>query len=213
MKFKLKKEKGFDVFYENSVKAKELSEDKYQFFNEVMRYIFQHQKDVVKANIILGAVIDQLLAEKESQSPIKKNMKDYVGKIEKTVRMKERVAEIKHQDHERYVISGLWATMCSYIVILFIKEFLTNHYLINFSVDIAVAIIAFYIAIHNIVRQFKIIRRQHLSIKPFSMNLIGIAVGIFISIITLTSPFDISFVILVVAELASKKMFEKELNE
>ena len=40
---------------------------------------------------------------------------------------------------------------------------------------------------------------------------IGIIVGLFIVILTLKSPFDISFAILVIAFLTSKKMFEKEL--
>ncbi|MEG0367561.1 MAG: hypothetical protein RR585_12045 [Coprobacillus sp.] len=207
-----KKEKSFDIFYENSVKAKALTEEQYQFFNETLRYVFQHQKDVVKANVIVEAIIEQLLSEKENKNLLKRNIKDYVAKIEKTIRIKEKVMEIKKQDQEKYIISGLWQTMCAYIVVLFIKEFLTQHYLISFSVDVLVAIVAFYITIHNIMRQFKIIKRHQLSIKPFSMNMIGLAVAIFITVMTLTSPFDISFVILVISYLTHKKMFDKELN-
>ncbi len=203
------KKDSFDLFYENGLKAKELTEDKYVYFNDVMKYVFQHQKDVIKANIILEAVLEDLLNNNKSSS---KNIKEYVNKIEKTISIKEKMNFIKKQDSEKFTISGLWLTMCSYIVILFIKEFLTGNYLINFSVDILVAIVAFYITLHNLMSQFKMIRRHHLSIRAFSMELIGIAVAIFITVITLTSPFDISFVILVIAYLTSKKIFEKELS-
>ena len=113
-------------------------------------------------------------------------------KKEKT--SKKRLKEIKKEVLEKYIIAGLWQTMCGYIVLLFIKELLTDNYLVSFSVDVLIAIIAFYVTLHNLVNQ-----------------IFGIIVGLFIVILTLKSPFDISFAILVIAFLTSKKMFEKEL--
>ena len=127
-------------------------------------------------------------------------------KKEKT--SKKRLKEIKKEVLEKYIIAGLWQTMCGYIVLLFIKELLTDNYLVSFSVDVLIAIIAFYVTLHNLVNQYKLIR---LSLKPFSFQIFGIIVGLFIVILTLKSPFDISFAILVIAFLTSKKMFEKEL--
>lgn len=93
----------------------------------------------------------------------------------------------------------------------FIKELLTDNYLVSFSVDVLIAIIAFYVTLHNLVNQYKLIKENRLSLKPFSFQIFGIIVGLFIVILTLKSPFDISFAILVIAFLTSKKMFEKEL--
>ncbi|HRM91282.1 MAG TPA: hypothetical protein PLK68_12590 [Thomasclavelia ramosa] len=116
-------------------------------------------------------------------------------KKEKT--SKKRLKEIKKEVLEKYIIAGLWQTMCGYIV--------------SFSVDVLIAIIAFYVTLHNLVNQYKLIKENRLSLKPFSFQIFGIIVGLFIVILTLKSPFDISFAILVIAFLTSKKMFEKEL--
>lgn len=130
-------------------------------------------------------------------------------KKEKT--SKKRLKEIKKEVLEKYIIAGLWQTMCGYIVLLFIKELLTDNYLVSFSVDVLIAIIAFYVTLHNLVNQYKLIKENRLSLKPLSFQIFGIIVGLFIVILTLKSPFDISFAILVIAFLTSKKMFEKEL--
>ena len=124
---------------------------------------------------------------------------------------KKQVAQIKKEILEKYTISGLWQTMCGYIVLLFVKELLIDNYLINFSIDVLVAIVAFYITLHNLVNQYKLINEYNISKKPFIFQIFGYIVGLFIVIITLKSPFDISFAILVIAFLTSKKMFEKEL--
>ena len=49
---------------------------------------------------------------------------------------KKQVAKIKTEILEKYTISGLWQTMCGYIVLLFVKELLTENYLINFSCNL-----------------------------------------------------------------------------
>lgn len=121
--------------------------------------------------------------------------------------------ELKIEILEKYTIAGLWQTMCGYIVLLFIKELLTEHYLISFSVDVLVAIIAFYITLHNLVNQYKLIKEYKVSKKPFIFQILGFFVGIFIVLITLKSPFDVSFAILVIAFLTNKKLFEKELED
>lgn len=131
--------------------------------------------------------------------------------MKKTKPTKKELLEMKKESLEKYTISGLWQTMCGYIVLMFIKEFLTNNYLISFSVDVLVAIVAFYITLHNFVNQYKLIKQYQLSMRSFGFLIFGFIVGLFIVIMTLTSPFDISFAILVIAFITSKKIFEKEL--
>ena len=125
---------------------------------------------------------------------------------------KKQVAQIKKEILEKYTISGLWQTMCGYIVLLFVKELLIDNYLINFYIDVLVAIVAFYITLHNLLNQYKLINEYNISKKPFIFQIFGYIVGLFIVIITLKSPFDISFAILVIAFLTNKKLFEKELD-
>ena len=126
---------------------------------------------------------------------------------------KKEHEELRNEILEKYTIAGLWQTMCGYIVLLFIKELLTGNYLISFSIDILVAIIAFYIALHNLINKYKLIKKYNISMKAFYFQIFGFIIGLFIVIITLKSPFDISFAILVVALLTNKRIFEKEFNE
>lgn len=126
---------------------------------------------------------------------------------------KKELLDLKKEIVEKYTIAGLWQTMCGYIVLLFIKELLTNNYLISFSIDILVAIVAFYITLHNLINQYKLIKEYNISMKPFYFQIFGFIIGLFIVVITLKSPFDISFAILVVALLTNNRIFEKEFNK
>mgnify|MGYP001116140953 CR=1 FL=1 len=129
-------------------------------------------------------------------------------KKEKT--SKKRLKEIKKEVLEKYIIAGLWQTMCGYIVLLFIKELLTDNYYTYYNL-ICQYFYSIFLYFVLIVNQYKLIKENRLSLKPFSFQIFGIIVGLFIVILTLKSPFDISFAILVIAFLTSKKMFEKEL--
>ena len=64
-------------------------------------------------------------------------------KKEKT--SKKRLKEIKKEVLEKYIIAGLWQTMCGYIVLLFIKELLTDNYLVSFSVDVLISMLHYII--------------------------------------------------------------------
>lgn len=199
------------LFYENQLKVKELNEKNFELFQDFQKYVFQHHKDIVKANIILSAILEQM---NQTQKPIviSKGIKNYVSQIEKSINMKEQVQMIKKQSLDKFVISGLWQTMCGYIVLLFIKELITGHYLIHFSIDMLVAIVAFYVALHNIMSEYKLIQRFQMTKKPIIMIVCTLVVALFVAVIGAKSPFDISFVILVMGYIASKKIFENELN-
>ena len=93
---------------------------------------------------------------------------------------------------------------------MFIKEILTHNFLINLYIDSLVGIVAFYIAAHNAFNQYKILNKYKLSLRPFIVMIVTMIVGIFVIIMTLKSPFDISFLILVVGMITNKKIFEKE---
>lgn len=119
----------------------------------------------------------------------------------------------KKENLEKYTISGLWQTMCGYIVLLFVKELMTDHYLIHFSIDILVAIVAFYITLHHLMNQYQLIKQYHITLKPFIFQVFGFLIGLLVVILTYKSPFDISFLILVITFITNKKIFEKELNK
>ena len=136
---------------------------------------------------------------------MKKNKNNNV-KIKKDKVLKKN----KQEDKELYTKSVLIQIMCAYIVFMFIKEILTHNFLINLYIDSLVGIVAFYIAAHNAFNQDKILNKYKLSLRPFIVMIVTMIVGIFVIIMTLKSPFDISFLILVVGMITNKKIFEKE---
>jgi hypothetical protein len=201
-----------NLFYENSLKMKSLNEENFQIFQGIQKHVFLHQKDIVKANILLSTILDQMNDETQKIN-LKKGMKNYVSQVEKSINMKEKMKiEIK-KAIDKFTIAGLWETMTGYIVLLFFKEFIIGHYLISFSIDLLVAIISFYIAIHNIVNQFQLLKRFQMPKKIQFMIIATFLVGFITAILGAKNPFDVSFLVLVIGYITSKKMFENEMKK
>ena len=125
---------------------------------------------------------------------------------------KKEIQLKQQQDLERFKMSSFWTTMGSFLVIMFLKEFLLDKYLINFSIDLLVAVIAFYIALNNARIQHQFIKDYRLSNRAFIFMIFGLLFAILTMVITIKSPFDISFLILVVSHLTSQKIVKGELN-
>ena len=211
-----KKEKKYDLYDENIALIKSLNDQYFNWYQEFEAYVFRHQSMSLKANIILSEILNQLLKHQENINDISKftrlSIKNYVQQVEKNINFKSKIKEMKYNDEQRYKISGLWITMGGYIVLMFLKEFLTDHYLIHISVDFLVAVFAFYITLHQFIKQYRIIKRYQLKIQSFSIQLIGVIVSIFVIVLTLKSPFDISFLIMVIAYITSQRIMKKEIN-
>ena len=209
------KEKSFDLFFENVTKEKSLNDDYRKVYDDIFKYITRHQSQTIKVNILLSAILDQMIEHQEQKNNVTllvgKNTKNYIQNVEKTIRFKSELENIKKRDLERYTISGLWMTMCAYLVLLFVKEFLTQRFLIAFSVDLIVAAVAMVLTFKGIRTHYQLIQRYQMNKKPFIIEVAGFIVGLLVVVLTLKSPFDVSFLILVIAHLVSKKIFSKEL--
>ncbi|WRK55026.1 hypothetical protein SD457_09500 [Coprobacillaceae bacterium CR2/5/TPMF4] len=69
----------------------------------------------------------------------------------------------------------------------------------------------FILQLHQFIKQYRIIKRYQLKIQSFSIQLIGVIVSIFVIVLTLKSPFDISFLIMVIAYITSQRIMKKKL--
>lgn len=206
-------DQSLDLFLQNSLKVKTLDDCFYPVFKDVLKYVSKHQKDIVKANILLSRVLDQMIEYQNHsiscQQLIGKNMKEYIRRVDKTIQYKNQIEKIKNDDYGQYNISGLYMTICAYLLLLFIKEVLTQHFLIHFSIDLIVAVFAFVLYTKGVRTHDKLIQRYQISKKPIIIEIIGFITSLFVVLITLKSPFDISFFILVIAYLVSQKIFKK----
>ena len=210
------KEKKYDIYFENSVKVKSLNDDYFKCYQEIEKTLFKKQKNVLKTNILISEILDCMLICQEKGQTVKQmigqSSQSFVDQINRKINYKEKINQLKQKDLNKYEMSGILLTMCIYIVLLFVKELVGNHYLINYYIDLLVAVIMLCISIKQLLNQRKLIKRYQVSIQPFIIEIVSIVISLLISIVFYNSPFDITFVILVVAFFTSKKMYSKSLS-
>ncbi len=210
------KEKKYDIYFENSVKVKSLNDDYFKCYQEIEKTLFKKQKNVLKTNILISEILDCMLICQEKGQTVKQmigqSSQSFVDQINRKINYKEKINQLKQKDLNKYEMSGILLTMCIYIVLLFVKELIGNHYLINYYIDLLVAVIMLCISIKQLLNQRKLIKRYQVSIQPFVLEISSIVISLLISIVFYNSPFDITFVILVIAFFISKKMYSKSLS-
>lgn len=210
------KEKKYDIYFENSVKVKSLNDGYFKCYQEIEKTLFKKQKNVLKTNILISEILDCMLICQEKGQTVKQmigqSSQSFVDQINRKINYKEKINQLKQKDLNKYEMSGILLTMCIYIVLLFVKELIGNHYLINYYIDLLVAVIMLCISIKQLLNQRKLIKRYQVSIQPFVLEISSIVISLLISIVFYNSPFDITFVILVIAFFTSKKMYSKSLN-
>lgn len=212
-----KKKKKYDMTYENSEKIKSLNDKYFEYYQDIEKSLFKKSKNIVKTNILLGDILDAMIDHQNKINDpfqlIGQNKQLFIDRIDRKIKYKERLDTMKNADIQSYGFSGLWITMCGYIVLLFVKELISNHYLIHYYVDLLVAVVALCITVHNLLNQIRTIKRYHISMKPIIVELVGFIVSLVLAIFMYASPFDITFAILVIAFLTNKKIFEKEMKK
>ena len=210
------KEKKYDIYFENSVKVKSLNDDYFKCYQEIEKTLFKKQKNVLKTNILISEILDYMLICQEKGQTVKQmigqSSQSFVDQINRKINYKEKINQLKQKDLNKYEMSGILLTMCIYIVLLFVKELIGNHYLINYYIDLLVAVIMLCISIKQLLNQRKLIKRYQVSIQPFVLEISSSVISLLISIVFYNSPFDITFVILVIAFFTSKKMYSKSLS-
>lgn len=210
------KEKKYDIYFENSVKVKSLNDDYFKCYQEIEKTLFKKQKNVLKTNILISEILDCMLICQEKGQTVKQmigqSSQSFVDQINRKINYKEKINQLKQKNLNKYEMSGILLTMCIYIVLLFVKELIGNHYLINYYIDLLVAVIMLCISIKQLLNQRKLIKRYQVSIQPFVLEISSIVISLLISIVFYNSPFDITFVILVIAFFTSKKMYSKSLS-
>ena len=129
------KEKKYDIYFENSVKVKSLNDDYFKCYQEIEKTLFKKQKNVLKTNILLSEILDQMKSFQDQgktvQQVMTKGSQVFVDQIDRKINYKEKINQLKQRDSNKYEMSGILLTMCIYIVLLFVKELVGNHYLIK----------------------------------------------------------------------------------
>lgn len=199
------------LFISTMDKAKKLDPEKFNIYMTIQDYVLQHCDDDLKANVMLSHAIDELKEHNISPS----NLKTYYRHLEKDFPIKREMKEELQRSLNNMSVSLIWCTMSSFIVLMFIKEVVMQHYLIHLYVDSAIAIVAFYIMLHQIHIQLNILNMNKMTKRPLIVMLVAIIAGVIVNIVAGLSnnglaKFDFSFLILVVGMLTSRSIFMKQ---
>lgn len=118
---------------------------------------------------------------------------------------------IKNKQHiyDQYTICSLWVVMAGFIAISFVKEVINQNFLIHLYVDSFVAVVAFFVVVHNLKKQFDLWENK----KPVIIEIGAFVCGLIAVILSAKSPFDVSFLILVIGMILSRKIIEKEFHQ
>lgn len=203
-------------FPAQDARARKLSATYREMYEKLQRHLLNQEENHVRCTILLDHILidfeEAQANDRDINTLVGKNFRSYLTKLEKSIDFNVAQTDQKRIDFEKFTISGIWFTICAYLVLLFVKEFLTDRFLINFYIDMLVGVIAFYLALNNLINHKRILQRQNLSLKSFQLEIMGLLVAGFIVIISLQSPFDISFLILVVTHLSAKRLAKAEFN-
>ena len=192
-------------------KAKKLDHDKYEIYMTIQQYVLAHCEDSLKANMMLSHAIDELKEHNIAPS----NLKTYYLHLEKDFPIKKEMKEELSRSQNNMSVSLIWCTMSSFIVLMFIKEVVMNHYMIHLYVDSAIAIVAFYIMLHQLHIELNILNMNKITKRPLVVMVVAIVAGMIVNIVAGLSSgaiakFDFSFLILVVGMFTSRSIFIKQ---
>lgn len=192
-------------------KAKKLDHDKFEIYMTIQQYVLAHCEDSLKANMMLSHAIDELKEHNIAPS----NLKTYYFHLEKDFPIKKEMKEELSRSQNNMSVSLIWCTMSSFIVLMFIKEVVMNHYMIHLYVDSAIAIVAFYIMLHQLHIELNILNMNKITKRPLVVMVVAIVAGMIVNIVAGLSSgaiakFDFSFLILVVGMFTSRSIFIKQ---
>lgn len=135
-----------------------------------------------KNYVLLSEILDQMKDFQEKGKSVSqmlsKGSQAFIDQVDRKINYKEKINQLKQRDSNKYEMSGILLTMCIYIVLLFVKELVGNHYLINYYIDLLVAVIMLVISVKQLLNQRQLIKRYHVSFQPFMIEIIGIVISL-----------------------------------
>lgn len=217
---KVKSTKGNStLFYSVSEKATKLNKEYYEVYERLSNYLMKNEKDDNRLNFLLSRTIDDLLESQEkglvAKARVGNDNKAYIKKIEKTINFKEEATKQRNIDYEKYTISSIWLVFMMFIALLFIRNWITEDYIITFAIDGIVGAVAIYFGLANFFAKYRVIKRYKF---PDTFIYMDVAVFLICLLVKFTTPieygnFDMTFLFLVASYLIPKrkikKLFEK----
>ena len=112
------------------------------------------------------------------------------------------------EDKSKISLTGLTIIMMGTLFIYFLWAVINSKFLVNFSVDSLVGVVAFVILVRNLKLKYDIIKK-YTSEKQFMILDFVAFVLCFLIKVVVQIPFDFSLIILLLSHYATKQIFNK----
>lgn len=126
--------------------------------------------------------------------------------------MADNKKKLNEDKKAKFIMSGLTIVMMTTLVIYYIGAIITKKYLISFSIDSIVGVLAFAILIKNLSIKYKLLEEFNNKKEFILLDVVSIVLCLMTKI-SFKLPFDVSLPILVISYFISKKKFEKILKK
>lgn len=199
------------LLYTANEKASDLQAAYRDTYDQLINYLLKHEKDDHRLKFIAEYMTDDLLEAQEKGIAVKARVgsdyKAYIKKIEKRINFRQEEKKQRDIDYEKYTISSIWLVLMMFIALLFIRNWITEEYIISFAVDGLIGAVAIYFGIANFFTKYRVVKRYRF---PDMLIYLDIIVFILCLVVKFTMPaeygnFDITFLILVCSYLIPKK--------
>ena len=112
------------------------------------------------------------------------------------------------EDKSKISLTGLTIIMMGTLFIYFLWAVINSKFLVNFSIDSLVGVVAFVILVRNLKLKYDIIKK-YTSEKQFMILDFVAFVLCFLIKVVVQIPFDFSLIILLLSHYATKQIFNK----
>ena len=112
------------------------------------------------------------------------------------------------EDKAKVSLTGLTIIMMGTLFIYFLWAVINSKFLVNFSVDSLVGVVAFVILVRNLKLKYDVIKK-YTSEKQFMILDFVAFVLCFLIKVVVKIPFDFSLIILLISHYATKQIFNK----
>ena len=112
------------------------------------------------------------------------------------------------EDKAKVSLTGLTIIMMGTLFIYFLWAVINSKFLVNFSIDALVGVVAFVILVRNLKLKYDIIKK-YTSEKQFMILDFVAFVLCFLIKVLVQIPFDFSLIILLLSHYATKQIFNK----
>ena len=112
------------------------------------------------------------------------------------------------EDKAKVSLTGLTIIMMGTLFIYFLWAVINSKFLVNFSIDALVGVVAFVILVRNLKLKYDVIKKYTSEKQFMILDLVAFVLCFLIKVVV-QIPFDFSLIILLLSHYATKQIFNK----